>query len=61
MGGAGAPDYLEKGSQTQVCLAVRDEPGALIIGQYLHHEKQALYTVPPTISLRTIDYYLPAY
>jgi NAD(P)-dependent dehydrogenase (short-subunit alcohol dehydrogenase family) len=43
MGGAGAPDNLEQGYQTQVWLAVSDEPGALVSGQYFHHQKQARY------------------
>jgi NAD(P)-dependent dehydrogenase (short-subunit alcohol dehydrogenase family) len=43
MGGAGAPDDLEQGYQTQVWLAVSDEPGALISGQYFHHHRQARY------------------
>lgn len=43
MGGADAPDNLEKGYQTQVWLAVSDDPGAKVSGQYFHHEKQARY------------------
>lgn len=43
MGGAGAPDDLEQGYQTQVWLAVSDEPGALVSGQYFHHKKAARY------------------
>jgi NAD(P)-dependent dehydrogenase (short-subunit alcohol dehydrogenase family) len=43
MGGAGAPDDLEKGYQTQVWLAVSNEPGALVSGQYSHHQKSARY------------------
>ncbi|WP_295794917.1 SDR family NAD(P)-dependent oxidoreductase [Mucilaginibacter sp.] len=43
MGGAGAPDDLEKGYQTQVWLAVSDEPGTLVSGQYFHHQKSARY------------------
>jgi NAD(P)-dependent dehydrogenase (short-subunit alcohol dehydrogenase family) len=43
MGGAGAPDDLEKGYQTQVWLAVSNEPGALVSGQYFHHQKSARY------------------
>lgn len=43
MGGAGAPDDLEQGYQTQVWLAVSDEPGALVSGQYFHHLKPARY------------------
>jgi len=41
MGGAGAPDDLEQGYQTQVWLAVSDEPAALVSGQSSHHKKPA--------------------
>lgn len=41
MGGAGAPDSLEKGFQTQVWLAVSNEPEAMVSGQYFHYKKQA--------------------
>jgi NAD(P)-dependent dehydrogenase (short-subunit alcohol dehydrogenase family) len=40
MGGAGAPDSLAKGYETQVWLAVSDEPGAILSGRYLHHKKE---------------------
>ncbi|MES2275916.1 MAG: SDR family NAD(P)-dependent oxidoreductase [Bacteroidota bacterium] len=43
MGGAGAPDDLEQGYQTQVWLAVSDEQATLVSGQYFHHQKQARY------------------
>ena len=43
MGGAGAPDDLEKGYQTQVWLAVSYHPSALVSGQYFHHQKPARY------------------
>jgi NAD(P)-dependent dehydrogenase (short-subunit alcohol dehydrogenase family) len=43
MGGAGAPDDLEKGYETQVWLAVSDDPGAKVSGGYFHHKKQAHY------------------
>jgi NAD(P)-dependent dehydrogenase (short-subunit alcohol dehydrogenase family) len=43
MGGAGAPDNLEQGYQTQVWLAVNDEPAVLVSGQYFHHKKPAHY------------------
>jgi NAD(P)-dependent dehydrogenase (short-subunit alcohol dehydrogenase family) len=39
MGGAGAPDDLEQGYQTQVWLATSNVPGALVSGQYFHHRK----------------------
>jgi NAD(P)-dependent dehydrogenase (short-subunit alcohol dehydrogenase family) len=43
MGGAGAPDNLEQGYQTQAWLAVSDDPGAMVSGQYYHHGKPAHY------------------
>lgn len=43
MGGAGAPDDLEQGYQTQVWLAVSDDPGALVSGEYFYHQKSARY------------------
>jgi NAD(P)-dependent dehydrogenase (short-subunit alcohol dehydrogenase family) len=43
MGGAGAPDDLEKCYQTQVWLATSDDPGALVSGEYFHHRKPACY------------------
>ena len=46
MGGAGAPDNLEKGFQTQVWLAVSNDADAGVSGGYFHHKKQ--------------DHYLPA-
>jgi NAD(P)-dependent dehydrogenase (short-subunit alcohol dehydrogenase family) len=43
MGGAGAPDNLEKGYQTQAWLAVSQEPGALVSGRYFYHKAPAHY------------------
>jgi NAD(P)-dependent dehydrogenase (short-subunit alcohol dehydrogenase family) len=43
MGGTGAPDNLEKGFETQVWLAVSNDPGARVSGQYFHHKRQAHY------------------
>lgn len=43
MGGRSAPDDLEKGFQTQVWLAVSDEPKALVSGCYFHHQREARY------------------
>ena len=43
MGGAGAPDNLEKGFQTQVWLAVSNDPEARVSGRYFHHKRQAHY------------------
>jgi NAD(P)-dependent dehydrogenase (short-subunit alcohol dehydrogenase family) len=43
MGGEGAPDDLEKGYQTQVWLAVSDDPGVKLSGHYFYHQKLARY------------------
>jgi NAD(P)-dependent dehydrogenase (short-subunit alcohol dehydrogenase family) len=43
MGGAGAPDNLEKGFETQVWLAVSNDRGARVSGQYFHHKRQEHY------------------
>jgi NAD(P)-dependent dehydrogenase (short-subunit alcohol dehydrogenase family) len=43
MGGAGAPDDLQKGFETQVWLAVSDDPKALVSGKYFHHQHEAKY------------------
>lgn len=43
MGGASAPDSLEEGFQTQVWLAVSNDPAACVSGHYFHHQKQARY------------------
>jgi NAD(P)-dependent dehydrogenase (short-subunit alcohol dehydrogenase family) len=43
MGGAGAPDNLEKGFQTQVWLAVSNDPEARVSGHYFHHKRQERY------------------
>jgi NAD(P)-dependent dehydrogenase (short-subunit alcohol dehydrogenase family) len=39
MGGAGAPDDLEKGYLTQTWLAVSDDPAATVSGRYWHHRR----------------------
>ena len=39
MGGPSATDDLEQGVATQVWLAVSDEPGATMTGQYFHHKR----------------------
>ena len=39
MGGAGAPDDLDKGHRTQVWLATSDESAATVSGQYFFHQK----------------------
>ena len=43
MGGAGAPDNLEKGFQTQVWLAASNDREAMVSGHYFHHKKRAHY------------------
>ena len=40
MGGAGAPDDLEKGFQTQVWLAVSNDPQAKVSGRYFYHKQE---------------------
>ena len=40
MGGAGAPDSLEKGYQTQAWLATSDESQAKVTGKYFYHQQQ---------------------
>jgi len=41
MGGAGAPDNLEKGFETQAWLAVSDDEKAKVTGRYFHHKREA--------------------
>lgn len=43
MGGAGAPDDLKKGSETQVWLATSNDPEALVSGQYFFHKRPRDY------------------
>ena len=43
MGGAGAPDSLEKAPETQAWLAVSPDPAALATGQYWYHQQPAPY------------------
>ena len=40
MGGAGAPDDLKKGSETQVWLSVSDDAEAKASGRYFFHQKE---------------------
>lgn len=40
MGGAGAPDDLAKGHETQAWLAVSNDPDALVSGRYWYHRRQ---------------------
>ena len=39
MGGPGAPDDITQGAETQVWLAVSDDPRSLVSGRYFHHEQ----------------------
>jgi NAD(P)-dependent dehydrogenase (short-subunit alcohol dehydrogenase family) len=43
MGGAGAPDDLDRGDETQAWLAVSDEPAALVSGRYFYHLAERAY------------------
>lgn len=43
MGGAGAPDNLDQGAETQAWLSVSSEPAALVTGKYFHHKAQQNY------------------
>lgn len=40
MGGRGAPDDLELGSETQAWLAVSHDPAAMVSGAYFYHKKR---------------------
>jgi NAD(P)-dependent dehydrogenase (short-subunit alcohol dehydrogenase family) len=40
MGGAGAPDDLEMGADTQAWLAASEEPLARVTGEYFHHRER---------------------
>lgn len=39
MGGPGAPGDLEQGAETQVWLAIGDDPEAQVTGRYFHHRR----------------------
>lgn len=39
MGGAGAPDDIDKAHRTQVWLATSDDPAANVSGRYFFHQK----------------------
>ena len=41
MGGAGAPDDLQKGYETQIWLAVSNESGAKVSGRYFYHRTES--------------------
>src|SRR2546425_4468575 len=40
MGGRGAPDDLDRGSETQAWLAVSQDSGAMVSGAYFYHKKR---------------------
>jgi len=40
MGGRGAPDDLDLGSETQVWLAVSQDSAAMVSGAYFHHKRR---------------------
>jgi len=43
MGGAGAPDNIEQGYETQAWLAVSADPAAQVSGRYFYHKKEKPY------------------
>jgi NAD(P)-dependent dehydrogenase (short-subunit alcohol dehydrogenase family) len=43
MGGAGAPDDLQKGYETQVWLAISNDDAAKVSGHFFYHKKEAGY------------------
>ncbi|HLZ87440.1 MAG TPA: SDR family NAD(P)-dependent oxidoreductase [Puia sp.] len=43
MGGAGAPDNLQKGVETQVWLATSNDATAKVTGSYFHHKKETRF------------------
>ena len=45
MGGAGAPDDLDAGAETQAWLATSNDSEAMVSGQYFYHQKR--HTVEP--------------
>ena len=59
MGGRGAPDNLEQGSETQVWLAVSQDPAAMVSGMYFFH-KQAQNFHPAARDVTTQDALLAA-
>ena len=44
MGGAGAPDDLDRGDETQAWLAVSDDAGARVSGRYFYHLAERGYS-----------------
>jgi NAD(P)-dependent dehydrogenase (short-subunit alcohol dehydrogenase family) len=57
MGGPGAPDSLLEGIQTQVWLAVSDDPEAKVSGHYFHHKRQA-HCLPAATDVAIQDKFL---
>src|SRR5467141_964066 len=53
MGGRGAPDNLEQGSETQVWLAVSHDSAAMVSGAYFYHKKRQ--NIHPAASDATIQ------
>ena len=51
MGGAGAPDNLDDGRRTQAWLAVSDDAGAKVSGEYFYHQRSKT----PNPSVRDVD------
>jgi len=47
MGGAGAPDDLDLGAETQAWLAAGDDPATAVTGQYLFHRQR--HDVPAAV------------
>ena len=54
MGGPGASDDLDLGAETQVWLAVSDDPAATVTGAYFHHQRPQRPD-PATTDPRTQD------
>ncbi len=59
MGGRGAPDDLELGSETQVWLAVSQDPAAMVSGAYFHYKRRQ-NTHPAARDVTTQDRLLAA-
>jgi NAD(P)-dependent dehydrogenase (short-subunit alcohol dehydrogenase family) len=51
MGGSGAPDDLQAGCETQAWLAVSDDPGARVSGEYFFHMRPR----PPNPAVHDAD------
>lgn len=59
MGGAGAPDDLELGADTQAWLAAGEDPAADVTGQYLYHRQR--HDVPASVDDTRVQEALFAY